>query len=126
MSSKKDINTLLGKIESLRKKLVDEVDINVIDGFESDTKRAALDASLADNEGFKAILKTYITEFQEIDFLLRNATPDDLDENARWRLMWRKKWIRELLTIIPKADRQLKKIEKEVDTELKHLKDRGF
>ena len=114
----------IAKLAELKEKLIHTEDLRVVNQWEEDILRSSLEASLLDNDAFKMILKKYIIEFREINFLLQ--TDDKLTEDERKHLFWRKKWLKDFLSISSNAKAQVTKIEKEVDKELKHLRELGF
>ncbi len=110
-------NELEIRIDALLKKFVNPAfpeDIEEINKWKEEAKRAMLAKDIKNHEGIKLIVKRFASDVEGINLLLLNANSEKLSDKERDRLLDKKFLYIEFLSIFPEAEKILKEIEKKV------------
>lgn len=110
---------LLAKIDQLKTKFANPAypdDLDTINGWESNVKRALIQDSLKDHEAIKQIVDSIKTQLEEIDFVLLNKT--GLNETERDIILVKKQMHEWYLKLLRPNEDDLSDTEAEVDVAL--------
>ncbi len=110
--------SILKKIDELKKRFVLHEDVERIAQWEAEVKRAMIVANLAGNEGVKTILKKLRDDLRDMNFLLETARSEKLSDRQRDNLLDRKELYEWFINLFKVAKKNVEAAEEDADHNL--------